>query len=341
MDRHPAVSIIVPCYNEESTIAGLIQAIDEQTFPSNQMEVIIADGLSTDRTRQVIQETSVRFPELSIQIVDNPERNIPSALNQAIRAARGEVVVRLDAHSKPAANYVQRCLEVLGETSAANVGGIWQIEPMDGSWSARSIAIAAAHPLGAGDARYRIGGQPGETDTVPFGAFGRDWLEKVGPFNEALLTNEDYEYNYRIRQLGGKIWFDPSIRAVYYARRTFGQLFRQYTRYGYWKARMLIDNPASLRWRQALPPLFVLSAVLLLLLSPFLFAARYLLAVQLCAYALALELVGMVEGVRRKRIDLAVGIPIALTIMHLTWGGSFLWSLVDGMIGRWNERTSV
>lgn len=329
MVRHPEVSIIVPCYNEERTIAGLLQAIDQQTYPSNRMEVVIADGLSTDRTRQVIQETTDRLTGLSIRIVDNPERNIPSALNQAIQAAQGEVVIRLDAHSEPDSNYVQRCLDVLEETDAANVGGVWLIEPYDDSWSARSIAAAAAHPLGAGDARYRIGGHPGEVDTVPFGAYRRSWLEKVGPYNEALLTNEDYEYNYRIRQQGGKIWFDPAIRAVYYARRTFSDLARQYARYGYWKARMLLKNPASLRWRQALPPIFVLSALLLLLLSPLSLAARCLLAVQLGAYALATLMFGVVEAIQVKSIAIAAGFPMALAIMHFAWGGSFLWSLIS------------
>jgi glycosyltransferase involved in cell wall biosynthesis len=340
MDRKPEVSIIVPCYNEERTIAGLLQALDEQTFPSSHMEVIIADGLSTDRTRQVIQETSRRFSELFIRIVDNPERNIPSALNQAIQAAQGEFIIRLDAHSKPEQNYIQRCLEVLDESGAANVGGVWLIEPRDNSWTARSIAAAAAHPLGAGDARYRIGGQPGEVDTVPFGAYRRSWIEKVGPYNKALLTNEDYEYNYRIRQLGGKVWFDPSIRAVYYARRTFGDLARQYSRYGYWKARMLLENPESLRWRQALPPLFVLSAVILSLLSPFSLAAWSLLAVQLGAYALATTAFGVVAALRTGHIAIAAGFPLALAIMHFCWGGSFLWSLLTRLIGRRHERTS-
>ena len=133
------------------------------------------------------------------------------------------------------------------ETEAANVGGVWDIRPGGEGWVARSIAAAVAHRLGAGDAGYRAGARAGEVDTVPFGAFDRRWLERVGAFNEELLTNEDYEYNYRLRQAGGMIWLDPSIRCVYFARPTLSALARQYWRYGFWKAHMLTRYPRSLR----------------------------------------------------------------------------------------------
>ncbi|MGD8603337.1 MAG: glycosyltransferase family 2 protein [Anaerolineales bacterium] len=340
-DALPRVSVIVPCYNEEHTINGLLDALDQQTLPGSQFEIVIADGLSTDQTRSVIRTAAQRLHSLDIHIVDNPERNIPSALNQAIAAARGEVIIRLDAHSKPAPDYLERCLELLKQTGAANVGGIWQIEPFDRSWIARSIAAAASHPLGAGDARYRVGGEAGEVDTVPFGAYPRQWLEKVGPFNENLLTNEDYEYNVRVRQKGGAIWFDPSIRAIYYARASFTQLARQYARYGYWKARMLLENPTSLRWRQALPPLFVLSALVLLAAGPFFLLARGLLAVQLVGYGLITTMAGLVVALRKEDLQLALGFPIALWIMHFTWGGSFLWSVITGLFRRGHEKPGL
>jgi glycosyltransferase involved in cell wall biosynthesis len=342
MSEHsPRVSVIVPCYNEERTISGLLEALDQQTLPTSQFEVVIADGLSTDQTRSVIHETSARLESLEIRIVDNPERNIPSALNQAIQAARGEVIIRLDAHSKPDTKYLERCLDLLGQTGAANVGGVWQIEPSDQSWKARSIAAAASHPLGAGDARYRVGGQAGEVDTVPFGAYPREWLDKIGPFNENLLTNEDYEYNVRVRNMGGIIWFDPSIRAIYYARETFLQLAKQYARYGYWKARMLLKNPMSLRWRQAIPPLFVLSALVLSLAGPFSIMARSLLAVQLVGYGLLTVAAGIIVAAQKGQVQLAMGFPIALWIMHFAWGGSFLWSLITSLFGRGHEKPGV
>jgi len=183
----------------------LLEAIRRQTYQLNEIEVIIADGMSDDGTRDAIQDYASQHPELSIRLIDNPQRIIPAALNVALKAAKGNVIIRLDAHSAPKPDYVERCLAVLEETDAANVGGVWEIQPGAETWIARAIAAAASHPLGAGDARYRISGHPGPVDTVPFGAFRKDWLERVGPFNEDLLTNEDYEYNARIRKAGGVV----------------------------------------------------------------------------------------------------------------------------------------
>ncbi len=324
----PLVSVIVPCYNEEGTIGALLHAIGEQSVPLRDLEVVIADGMSTDGTRQVIDAFAQAHPELKLRVVDNPQRDIPAALNRAITAARGEVILRLDAHAAPAPDYVERCLETLERSGAANVGGRWEIHPGRDTWIARAIAAAAAHPLGAGDARYRIHGEAGEVDTVPFGAFRREWIARVGPFDETLLTNEDYEFNVRLRQAGGKIWFDPRIRSVYFARSTLPALARQYARYGYWKARMLRRYPHTLRWRQALPPLFVLATLALGLTGTFVPWARLLLAVQWGAYLLVTLSTGMLVAARRRDPALALGFPLAVWIMHLAWGGAFLWGIV-------------
>ena len=312
----------------------LLEAIRAQKYPLDEIEVVIADGMSTDGTREAIRDYASEHPDLSIRLIDNPQRIIPAALNTAIEAAEeGDVTIRLDAHSAPKPNYVERCLGVLEETGAANVGGVWEIQPGAETWMARAIAAAASHPLGAGDARYRISGEPGPVDTVPFGAFRREWLEKVGPFNEELLTNEDYEYNVRLRQLGGVVWFDPSIRSVYFARPDLRSLARQYWRYGFWKARMLRLYPGTLRWRQALPPIFVLSTVILAALAFPFPLARLLLAVQLGAYLLVTTFAGFLESIRRKDMGLIIGFPQAIWTMHISWGSGFLWSVVKGALG--------
>ncbi|MCJ7825859.1 MAG: glycosyltransferase, partial [Anaerolineales bacterium] len=255
-----------------------------------------------------------------------------AALNVAIEAAVGDVIIRLDAHSAPKPDYVERCLAVLEETRAANAGGAWEIQPGAETWMARAIAVAASHPLGAGDALYRISGEPGPVDTVPFGAFRKDWLERVGPFNEDLLTNEDYEYNVRIRKAGGVVWFDPSIRSIYFARPDLCSLARQYWRYGYWKVRMLRQYPDTLRWRQALPPMFVLAALILVALSTLFPLARILLAVQIGAYLLVTTSAGLLESIRRKDMGLIIGFPQAIWTMHIAWGSSFLWSLIRASV---------
>ena len=330
----PAVSVIVPCYNEEATIGFLLDAILQQSFPLDGIEVVIADGLSTDGTREVIDHFSRAHPNLNIRVVDNVKRIIPSAINTALEHARGDVIIRLDAHSIPHTNYIQRCIEVLEETGAANVGGAWEIKPATDTWAARSIAAAASHPLGAGDARYRFGGAVGEVETVPFGAFQRSWVEQVGRFDETLLTNEDYEYNYRLRQSGGMIWYDPSIRSIYFSRANLHSLMQQYLRYGYWKAIMLSRNPASLRWRQALPVLFILGILVLGLLAIWLPWSRLFLGLYLGIYLLVTIMVGLIEAIRHKDPGLVLGFPLALWTMHFSWGGAFLWALIKDLFRR-------
>jgi len=319
----PRISIIVPCYNERGTIVGLLDAIRRQSCGVGQLEVIVADGLSTDGTPEAVTAYAGQNPELSLTVVENPDRNIPAALNRAVRAGRGEVIIRLDAHSVPAEDYVERCLEALQRPGVANVGGQWEIRAASNGWMARAIAVAAGHRLGAGDARYRVSGQAGPVDTVPFGAFRRTWLERVGGYDERLLTNEDYELNLRLRQAGGIIWFDPAIRSVYYARGDLAALVRQYARYGYWKARMLLRHPGSLRWRQALPPLFVLASLVLAGLALVWPPAGWLLGVQWASYALATLAFGLMEAARRKDAGLIPGFPLAIWTMHLSWGTAF------------------
>jgi GT2 family glycosyltransferase len=245
--------------------------------------------------------------------------------------------VRLDAHSIPDHDYIERCLSVLESTGAANVGGLWEIRPSAEGLLARAIAQAAGHRIGAGDARYRTGGDAGEVDTVPFGAFKREWVEKVGPFDTTLITNEDYEYNVRLRQVGGMIWFDPSIRSTYFARHDLHSLARQYARYGYWKARMLRKYPETLRWRQALPPLFVLSVIILGIAALFWFPARIALAVQLALYALFVFGFGVVRLLYNRDFGTLIGFPLAIWTMHFAWGGGFLWSLLRMVLGVQHE----
>lgn len=331
------ISLIIPCYNERASIGLLLDAIRRQTYQQEKMEVIIADGMSEDGTRDAIHGYAALHPELNIRLIDNPQRIIPAALNAAIEAAEGDVIIRLDAHSAPKSDYVERCLDVLENTEAANVGGVWEIKPGGEGWAARGIAAATAHPLGAGGARYRIGGQAGEVETVPFGAFRRDWLEKAGPFDETLLTNEDYEYNVRIRQAGGIVWFDPSIQSVYLARSSYAKLARQYTRYGYWKVQMLRRYPGTLLARQAIPPLFILSIMILSTASLLLPAWRPILGVELGSYFLVTMSAAIVEMLRRKDIKLLLSFPIALWVIHVSWGGAFLWALVRSMAGGMRE----
>ena len=323
------VSVIVPCFNEAGTIRLLLDALFRQSYPLDLLEVLIADGRSSDRTREEIRLWAEDHPALRIRVVDNPERSIPAALNRAIEAARGDVVVRLDAHCVPNPDYIERCVSALTEGRGENVGGRWDIQPGGKRWAARSIAAAVSSPIGVGDAKYRYSEEGGTVDTVPFGAYRRETLEKLGGYDETLLSNEDYDLNVRIRNGGGKIYFDPAIRSVYFARPTFGALAKQYYRYGYWKVAMLAKAPKSLRWRQLLPPLFVFATGLLFLLSLFSETARTMLLLICIVYAGALFFVSIRTAGKKDDLGLIPGMPLAVITMHFSWGFGFLRHLAE------------
>ena len=338
------VSIIIPAFNEGSTIELLLEGILRQTYPLEQIEVVIADGMSSDDTRGKIAHFAQNHPILSIKVVDNPQRIIPAGVNRAIAAASGDILVRLDAHSVPNPEYVMRSIKDLEEGLGDNVGGVWEIHPGGSNRTAEAIALAASHPFAVGDAYYRFTKRAQLVDTVPFGAFKRQLLailpppsSGIGPFDESLPTNEDYEFNARIRKIGGKIWLDPEIRTIYFARSSLAALSRQYWRYGFWKFKMLRRYPRTIRWRQALPPLFVLSFWGLGGLSLFASWAGWLLLLQLGGYFLAVFSTSLRLALRQKKTHLLVDIVLAIAVMHIVWGQAFLWSMLESILKRTHD----
>ena len=261
------MSVIIPCRNEQHTITRVLDALAGQTYPVDRLECLLVDGFSTDATREAIRSWSRDHPDFSLRIIDNPEQKIPHALNLGFSSAKNEILLRMDAHSIPQPDYVQRCVDGLESGQGESIGGQWIVRPGNDSRPAAAIAFAAGHPIGSGGASYRSGGRAGPADTVPYGCFTRETFAKVGGFNEALLANEDYEWNARLRKTGGVVYFDPAIRCTYFARQTYRQLWRQYANYGYWKVQMLRRNPGTLRLRQVLPALFAFFLALSALVS--------------------------------------------------------------------------
>ena len=320
----PSVSVIIPCRNEEKTIHLVLDAIHAQTYPRELQQVVIADGFSEDRTREQIESFKTSHPDLVVMVVNNPKRIIPAGLNAAILASSGDLIVRMDAHSIPNPDYVALCVDALERNVAQNVGGVWDIQPGSNSWIARSIAAAAGNPLAVGDARYRFTDKAAYVDTVPYGSYKRELFNQIGLFDETLLANEDYELNTRIIQSGGKIWLDPKIRCSYFARSNLHALSRQYFGYGFWKIQMLKRYPETLRWRQALPPAFILGLLLTLLVGIFWKPALILFATALGLYLLVLLGVGIHMASKKSDILLIIGIPLAIITMHFSWGAGFI-----------------
>ncbi len=320
----PDVSVIIPCRNEDETITLLLQALYEQNFPRERLEVVVADGMSEDSTRQRIMDFLAEHADLVIKVVDNPKRIIPAALNRAIEASSGEYIIRLDAHSIPAKDYIVRSVQGLESNLAKNIGGVWDIAPQNGSPMAKAIAAAAGHPLAVGGAKYRFAEKAEYVETVPFGAWKRSTLKALGGYDETLLSNEDYELNTRLSQQGGRIYLDPQIRSVYFARPDLPSLGKQYWRYGYWKAQMLKRYPGSIKLRQALPPLLVAGLVILLMMSIIFNNLMPLLMIAFGLYLLIALGIGIEIALQKKDIIMIPLVAAAIATMHFCWGSGFL-----------------
>ena len=314
----PAVSVVIPVRNGAGSIGTAIESCLAQDY-EGPIEVVVGDGRSTDTTRAVVES----FQDMGVRLVDNPTGLTPAGLNAAIAAAHGDVIVRCDAHSRLPADYVRRAVEILDQTGADNVGGIQRAVGV--SLVQRAIALAMTSRIGVGDARFHYGGSAGPTDTVYLGVFRREALDRVGLFDETLHRNQDYELNHRIRATGGVVFFHPDLAVEYAPRRTFRRLWSQYYQYGHWKLRVLRRHPRSLRLRQLAPPLLVVgligSGVLAVVGRP-----GYALVIP-AAWLGALLAAGLVTVVRTRE-PAALLMPVAVGIMHLSWGLGFLGAAV-------------
>ena len=280
----------------------------------------------------MIAEFCLSRPDVSVILIDNPARRIPTALNLGIEAARGEIIARLDAHAVASPGYIRRSVEVLRQDGVGVVGMPCQVCAGADTLMARAIAMAVSHPFGIGDAKYRLGrGADAQeaVDTVAFACFKKELWREIGGFDEDLSANEDYEFNYRVRLNGKTVLLDQAEHCDYFARATLKDLCVQYWRYGRWKARMIRRHPGSIRLRQAVAPVFAASIPLLLIAGFWLRPAWWLLGIELGAYLLlALFFAGRLARTSGAGIRLMFLLPVIFGAIHLTWGSSFLLGLV-------------
>ncbi len=255
MVEQPLVTIVLPIRNEASYITRCLDAVIAQDYPLEKIEIIIVDGQSDDGTREIAAQYASRDPR--IRLMENPNRIVPTALNRAIRAARGVVIIRVDGHAVIAPDYVRRCVQVLDEVDADCVGG--PIETVGETAMSRAIALAQSSPFGVGSASFRYARDARYVDTLAFGAHRREVFDRVGWFDEALVRNQDDEFNFRLIRAGGKIWLDPRIRSTYFSRSTLRALWNQYFGYGFWKIRVIQKHHSVASWRHLAPAALVLT----------------------------------------------------------------------------------
>jgi succinoglycan biosynthesis protein ExoA len=249
----PIVSIIVPCRNEVKHIRGFLDSVFEQDLAGFDWEVIVADGMSDDGTWPLLEEYARRQPRL--RLLRNPAGIVSTGLNACIRAARGDIIVRMDAHTEYAPNYVRECIRALEETGAGNVGGPARTRA-DGLWQ-RAIAAAYHSPFACGGVRFHNDYYEGFADTVPYGCWKKFTLVELGLFDETLVRNQDDELNLRLTRSGGKVWQTPRIVSYYHPRTELSKLFLQYFQYGFWKVAVIRKHRLPASWRHLVPGAFV------------------------------------------------------------------------------------
>jgi succinoglycan biosynthesis protein ExoA len=333
MNNRVKLSIVIPARNEEKYMRALLDSVLANDYPHDHMEILIVDGMSTDRTREIVCEYRQRYP--FIRLLENPRRIIPAALNVGIRAARGEIIVRMDAHTTYATDYIRLAVHALETTGAAMIGGIQR--PTGSTLITRAIAAATSSPFGMGNSYYHYGTEMcWVDDSVYLGTWHKSTLMQLGGFNENWLINEDSELNERLRASGGKILLCPNLNSSYQVRGSLAALARQFFRYGFWRARTLTIYPSSFAWRHLVPPAFVIS----LLLSLAIARQSLLLALLVpCAYALtSMFLSAMI--VVRQGWNRALAL-LAFATVHLSWGTGFLLGLGRFYPTRWLSSTTT
>jgi len=306
------VAVVIPVRNGEATLADAVASVLVQEL-AGALEVCIAVGPSNDRTREVADDLA--DADRRVSVVDNPARVTPAGLNAAIRATSAPVVARVDGHAVLPAGYLARAVAVLDRTGAVNVGGVQ--EPRWQTPFEEAVGRAMASRFGSGDARFHYGGPAGAVDTVYLGVFRRTALEAVGLFDEVLVRNQDYELNWRLREAGGTVWFDPDLRVGYRPRGTLGALARQYFEYGRWKRVVVGRHPRSLRWRQVVPPTATLAVAVGLVVGAWWPPALVIPAGYLASVVLASLVVG-------RRPATVLRLLAVYPTLHFSWGVGFL-----------------
>ena len=382
----PRISIVVACRNESDHIGACLSGLLAMEAPAGGFEVIVADGQSTDGTREVLARlakevsgqwsvvsgpgpsgqrpsplrpargegqgegstlrllTSVLCPPSSpaLRVIDNPGRLAACGLNAAIQVARGDIIVRADAHTEYAPDYLLRCLEVLRQTGADNVGGPARTKTE--GFLQQAIAAAYHSPFSVGGARFHDTNHQGYVDTVTYGCWPRSTFEKFGLFDEELVRNQDDEHNLRIIRGGGKVYQSPNIKSWYQPRGSLGALFKQYMQYGYWKVRVIQKHKHPASWRHLVPAAFLLVLMLLFLLSAFCFPwpvkslayftgllSAFCFLSLLSAYALALITASLLTAAKAGWNLLPV-LPVVFACYHFGYGLGFLRGVLDFVI---------
>ena len=311
----PAVSVVLPVLNEELHLANAVKSILTQDY-AGELEIILALGPSKDKTDEIAQ--SLAKSDSRITLVTNPSGKTAAGLNLAINKSSNPVIVRVDAHSELQRDYISLAIDVMKTSGAVNVGGIMGAQGV--SLFEKSVAAAMRSPLGVGASRFHTGGQAGYVDTVYLGVFMRSAVIAVGGFDERFIRAQDWELNYRLRQAGGKIFFDPRLHVTYRPRSTVKALAKQYFEYGRWRRVVSRRHQGTINYRYLAPPFSLIATVLSILLAV---SINLIFVIPAAIYGAFIIIASVITG---KGMSEKLLLPIVLFTMQMSWGLGFLTS---------------
>jgi len=309
----PPVSIILTVLNEETHLHRAIQAALNSDY-QGEIEIVMAVGPSRDQTKQIAREIAAQ--DFRVKVIENPSGKTPSGLNTALQNSNHEIVVRLDGHSEIEVDYISKAVATLKRTGAVNVGGIMAAEGVTNF--ERAVARAMRSPIGVGAAKFHNGGSEGATDTVYLGVFQRNAIEAIGGYDEKFVRAQDWEMNFRLREKGGVIWFNPELKVTYRPRNSIRKLAKQYFEYGRWRRIVSRTHKGTINFRYLAPPVNLVINLLSVTLGVFINPMFFIPSM---TYGLAILLSSAYLG---KSWAERIRLPIVLTTMHFSWGFGFI-----------------
>jgi glycosyltransferase involved in cell wall biosynthesis len=306
--------VVMVVRNEGPFIARAIERVLAQDYPRDRMEILVADGMSTDNTRDIVAEYHERYP--FIKVVDNPGRIVATGLNVAIEHAQGELLVRIDGHGEVATDYCSQVVQLMADHPEAWCAGGPIVHAGTNKFG-EAVAVGMGHPLGVGLATHRFEGYEGYVEGAHFPTF-RKWIfDKIGNFDESLVRTEDDEFNYRIAQAGGKVYVSPKVRYKYYVRDRLGNLFNQYFQYSFWRIPVVKKHKKPTTLRQIVPPLFYLAVIVLAIVGIWL--RNPWIALALPAIYIAALVAVAISVIPKKGFAVACLVPVAIGTMHFAY----------------------
>ena len=323
----PLVSIIIPCRNEEKFIERCLSSLIKQDYPKENLEILVVDGMSEDKTREVVKNYTKKYP--FVKLLENPQKFTPFALNLGVKNSKGEIIMLAGAHAVYEKAYISKCLKYLQEYNTDNVGGVLKTILREDTLMAKAIALSLSHPFGAGSSYYRLGSsKPRWVDTVFGGCYKREVFEKIGFFDERLIRSQDIEFNKRLKKAGGKILLFPDIISYYYPSANLKDFLKHNFLDGIWVTYPLKFKIKVFSSRHLIPLFFVSSLIGLILLSFFSKIFLSLFLTVIFFYLLVSSLLSLQIAKKEKDFRYLFLMPIIFASRHLGYGLGSLWGLI-------------